>query len=223
MKRLRGKLTFANVVSCLALFVALGGSAYAATQLPKNSVGTKQLKKGAVTPSKLSASAKARMTGPKGATGEAGPRGDRGEIGHVGPEGSTGTTGDAPFVIDASGEVPDVRTTSNVALTGTTSWTPAPGQVGLLVGGFTATLAGDRPGALCSADIRVFDNGTEVASFFINHGTQAFVEESVTLAPVTIGITEPGTQTITATSSEGTGCEAGSKIDSLRLAVAPQG
>jgi len=37
------------VVACLALIVALGGTSYAAIRLPANSVGTKQLKKGAVT------------------------------------------------------------------------------------------------------------------------------------------------------------------------------
>ncbi|HEX6229041.1 MAG TPA: hypothetical protein VFZ41_06205 [Solirubrobacterales bacterium] len=47
-KRLRPRITFANVVSCLALFVALGSGAYAAKQLPKNSVGTKQIRKNAV-------------------------------------------------------------------------------------------------------------------------------------------------------------------------------
>ncbi|MBV9212869.1 MAG: hypothetical protein JOZ25_04390 [Actinobacteria bacterium] len=41
------------VVACVALLVALGGSAYAVTSLPKNSVGTKQLKKAAVTTPKL--------------------------------------------------------------------------------------------------------------------------------------------------------------------------
>ena len=41
MRRIRGKLTFANAVALLALFVVLGDGAYAATQLPKNSVGTK--------------------------------------------------------------------------------------------------------------------------------------------------------------------------------------
>jgi hypothetical protein len=41
----RRKLTFSNVVALLALFVALGGSAYAVS---KNSVGTKQLKSSAV-------------------------------------------------------------------------------------------------------------------------------------------------------------------------------
>jgi hypothetical protein len=44
----RPKLTYANVIATIALFVALGGAAVAAG-LPKNSVGPKQLKRGAVT------------------------------------------------------------------------------------------------------------------------------------------------------------------------------
>jgi hypothetical protein len=51
-----------NVVGYLALFVALGGVSYAATSLPKNSVGTKQLKQGAVKRSKL---ANGAVTGAK--------------------------------------------------------------------------------------------------------------------------------------------------------------
>ncbi len=62
MKRIQGKLSFSNLVALLALFVALGGSAYAATQLPKNSVGSKQLKKNAVTTAKI---AKGAVTGAK--------------------------------------------------------------------------------------------------------------------------------------------------------------
>ncbi len=53
MHKLRPRLTFANVTSCLALFVALGGSAYAATHLRKNSVGTKQIKSNSVTTAKI--------------------------------------------------------------------------------------------------------------------------------------------------------------------------
>jgi hypothetical protein len=54
MRRLRGKLTYANVVSTLCLFLLLGGgAAFAAIQLPKNSVGTKQLKKNSVIGSKV--------------------------------------------------------------------------------------------------------------------------------------------------------------------------
>ena len=43
----------ALVIAVIALFVALGGTTYAATSLPKNSVGSKQLKKNAVTSKKI--------------------------------------------------------------------------------------------------------------------------------------------------------------------------
>lgn len=51
-KRLRAPSP-AFVVSVIALFVALGGTTYAATALPAHSVGTKQLKKNAVTAAKI--------------------------------------------------------------------------------------------------------------------------------------------------------------------------
>jgi hypothetical protein len=41
--RLRSRLTYANVLASVALFIALGGASYAAVQIPKGSVGTKQL------------------------------------------------------------------------------------------------------------------------------------------------------------------------------------
>ena len=49
----RGRLTFANTISVVALFVALGGASYAAVSLPRDSVGTRQLRGHAVTHSKL--------------------------------------------------------------------------------------------------------------------------------------------------------------------------
>jgi hypothetical protein len=48
MRRFLPRLTFANVIASLALFIALGGAAVAAG-LPKGSVGANQLKNGAVT------------------------------------------------------------------------------------------------------------------------------------------------------------------------------
>lgn len=47
------RLTAADILSTLALFIALTGGAYAAGVLPANSVGSKQLKKNAVTAPKL--------------------------------------------------------------------------------------------------------------------------------------------------------------------------
>jgi hypothetical protein len=62
LSRLTARLSFANVISLIALAVALGGSAYAAVSLPKNSVGPKQIKKRAVTNAKL---ANGAVTGAK--------------------------------------------------------------------------------------------------------------------------------------------------------------
>lgn len=54
MKTSRPRLTYANVVSTLALFLVIaGGTAFAANQLGKNSVGPKQLKANAVTAAKI--------------------------------------------------------------------------------------------------------------------------------------------------------------------------
>jgi hypothetical protein len=53
--RLRPRLTYANVMATIAVFIALGGGAYAANKikLPKNAVGGKQIKKNAVTSKKV--------------------------------------------------------------------------------------------------------------------------------------------------------------------------
>ena len=54
MKQLKRHLTVANVLSCVALFLALSGAAYAATaMLPKKSVKTTHLANGSVTTLKL--------------------------------------------------------------------------------------------------------------------------------------------------------------------------
>jgi hypothetical protein len=97
MKRLRGKLTYANVISTLCLFLLLGGgAAYAAIKLPRNSVGARQIKRGAVTPAKISNATKqvlAGAQGPRGATGAQGPKGPRGATGAAGATGKTGAQG----------------------------------------------------------------------------------------------------------------------------------
>ena len=50
-----GRFLRQNTIAMLALFIALGGTTFAAANivLPKNSVGTKQLKKNAVTSVKI--------------------------------------------------------------------------------------------------------------------------------------------------------------------------
>jgi hypothetical protein len=57
LSMLRRRASYANVTATLALFVALGGTGYAAIKLPANSVSTKQIKNRAVTRQKLASSA----------------------------------------------------------------------------------------------------------------------------------------------------------------------
>jgi hypothetical protein len=97
MTRLRRyRPTASMVVACVALAVALAGTGYAATVLPRNSVGALQLKNNAVTAAKLNNNAvtaakvknfsllrndfkagqlPAGARGPAGPTGPAGPAG----------------------------------------------------------------------------------------------------------------------------------------------------
>lgn len=100
-----GHLSYANVMSTIAVFVALGGASYAAIKLPGNSVGSKQIKPGAVKGSDISNNAVSASKvkdgsllaqdfkpgqlppGAKGEQGSPGPKGDAGPKGDTGPQG----------------------------------------------------------------------------------------------------------------------------------------
>lgn len=81
----------ALVVASLALAVALGGTGYAAVVLPANSVGTAQLKNGAVVGSKVKAHSLSAASFKPGQL----PKGDPGPVGLAGPAGPAGPKGDA--------------------------------------------------------------------------------------------------------------------------------
>jgi Collagen triple helix repeat (20 copies) len=91
-----------NFVSYLALFVALGGTSYAAVRLPSNSVGSLQITKNAISSSKVrDKSLLARdfkpgqlPAGKPGDAGPAGPQGPQGPQGAKGPAGAPGLKGD---------------------------------------------------------------------------------------------------------------------------------
>ena len=100
--RFRSRLSFANVASLMALFVALGGTSYAAAQLPKNSVGSKQIKTAGVQSSDVKdGSLRSRdfrpgdlPAGPQGLQGQKGEKGDKGDRGDQGLPGRDGVVGD---------------------------------------------------------------------------------------------------------------------------------
>jgi hypothetical protein len=93
MGLLRRHLTYANVAATLALFLALGGAAYAATQLPKNSVGTNQLRREAVTAAKIAKKTRNQLRGNRGPAGRQGAQGKTGKEGAKGATGARGAQG----------------------------------------------------------------------------------------------------------------------------------
>lgn len=90
----RLRLTPSMIIALIALFISLGGTSYAAVVPPKNSVGTAQLKKQAVTTAKISKATLAALkgnTGPAGPQGQTGPQGPAGSQGPAGPQGPAGS------------------------------------------------------------------------------------------------------------------------------------
>lgn len=138
--RLLPRLTYANVVSTLALFLALGGAAWASGALPALSVGTEQLKPNSVRTGKIANRSVTRtkirkaairyahlnprlVTRLKGNRGPAGPQGPRGMAGMAGATGAIGPRG-------ATGEIGPVGPQGIPGATGATGATGVQGVTG---------------------------------------------------------------------------------------------
>jgi hypothetical protein len=101
MLNLLSRLTYANVIATLALFIALGGGSYAAVQLSKGQVKARHIAKNAVNSAKVkdgSLLAKDFRLGQlpegrQGPAGPAGPQGPKGAKGDTGPQGIEGERG----------------------------------------------------------------------------------------------------------------------------------
>lgn len=109
VRRIRGRLTYANITASMALFIALSGVSYAALTLPKNSVGSSQIKPNAVSASEVKNSS---LTGvdiknrsltaadfsgsvkrPQGSAGAQGAAGLKGDTRPARPQGNIGPAG----------------------------------------------------------------------------------------------------------------------------------
>jgi hypothetical protein len=99
MSVLKKHFTSAHGIALLALFVAMGGTGYAALSLPKNSINAKQISKNAVRSAEVKNGSLKRgdfaagqlPAGPQGAQGAQGPQGPAGADGADGAPGADGT------------------------------------------------------------------------------------------------------------------------------------
>lgn len=131
MSHTKGKITYANVMSTLAVFIALGGVSFAAVKLPASSVGTRQLRDGSVTLAKLSPSA---VKGLRGKQGPPGPPGPAGVAGQQGPAGVAGLNGPAELKLRWYKHTAELDRSNNwrsVDVRCDPGWVPVAGGYGL--------------------------------------------------------------------------------------------
>jgi len=207
----RGFLRFlrGNVIGLLALFIALGGTTYAATALPRNSVGTTQLKNGAVTKTKINKKTLAALKGNRGprglqgAQGVKGDKGDKGDAGAIGPSDSFMSLGVADHTIPEPGGGLSTAITSLTLAAGTyvVHVTGSVTRTGLTAGqGATQTLQIRRDGAfLSNALIQVTtvqgSTGSAVADFAMTRLMTVTGTQTITL----VGFNTTATGTSSAT------------------------
>jgi len=172
LMRARGRLSFANVTSCIALFVALGGTSYAAIALPRNSVGSWQIRTHAVEKSEIDRGAVGRW--------EILPNGvDRSEIRRdaVGPSEVRGNAVSSDEIANGTLQAEDLSTAGKTALAALNgvSFRTSSTAAGKAVGGnakaiahtvgsgiYTVDLGQDVSACQYAATIGAVKNGTAI-------------------------------------------------------------
>lgn len=196
----RHRTSPAIVISFIALILAMGGTGYAAISIPTNSVGTAQLRNGAVTRQKIARNMLGALHGARGPAGAAGPAGQQGVTGPAGQQGATGVPGPQGLLGPSSGtsagaveELPSIGFTP-FGSSGTVTL-PAAGKVLVEVSGFDfiqCSAAGS-----CSATISGFVDGTAVPGAHENLNAAANSGSAAEIAVSGIMVNVPaGTHTI---------------------------
>jgi hypothetical protein len=143
-----------NLVAYLALFVALGGSSYAAVRLTPGSVRTRALAERAVTHSKLAAnsitSANVANRSLTGADFKPGALGGPGRTGDTGPAGRAGGAYIGERALSSGAVHAPHGASTNVPLTGGT-WTQDAGELDLIAGSVSVTTPATCTGSFGNA------------------------------------------------------------------------
>jgi hypothetical protein len=157
----------ALVIACAALAVALGGVGYAATVLPRNSVGVLQLKPNSVNSAKVVNGSLLRADfrsgqiprGPAGTAGPAGPAGPAGAAGTAGPAGPTNAGVSLAVKNINSSNDSTTNSTSSTDLGSTTIDVPT-GNTATLVANFSAESV--CYGAVGYCTVKIYVDGNEM-------------------------------------------------------------
>ena len=188
LQSLRGGLTYANVLATGAIFIALGGGAYAASALPAGEViyACKKKRGGALrTVSKAKRCKKSErkiswnvrdVQGPNGGAGSQGSAGLPGVLGVAGAAGPPGATGAAGTTgpAGASAATPETLPllSDNFASFGSPSWTNQPAALTELFGTTAARLKADLTAA---TQVRLLSNvvqaGAATAAIRLQYST----------------------------------------------------
>jgi len=145
----------ALAVSCLALVIALGGTGYAVTQLPKNSVGPMQIKNNAVTGAKVKAGSLDATDFKTGAllASSAGPQGT------AGPSGAAGARG------PSNGYFTTTSGAATTIIASTSPWTTV-GTISLPPGKYIATATTNVSSTVYGLDNQGTGQSVEVDCYF---------------------------------------------------------
>ena len=214
MKRLP-RPSYASIITAVALILAIGGgTVYAAAQLGKNDVHSRNIAPGAVKTPDLGKNA---VTSPKIRDGTLGaadfaagviendiPSVTRSATG--GPQGSINTN--APFPVQ---------------LNGTTTFTPEAGQVSAIAAEAQFTIASTSAGQFCDPSIRLLVDGQPTNVFLDPSGST----NNTTLATFRgydadgpFGLINPGASlTVTATGHGDPDCTADSRIERIDVRI----
>ena len=212
---LRSRLSYANVAATLALVLVVGGgTVYAAAQLGKNDVKSKNIAKGAVKTADL---AKKAVTSPKVKDGtiEA-----KDLAAGVIPALDADVTGSA--TAGPQGGI-NTDTSSPLPLNGTTSFTTSASEVGAIAAEAQFTIATTNAANSCQPDVILFANGQPTRVFVTpNSGEKSTTPVQTTGydADGPFGLLSPGTPiNITAELRGDTDCTASSQLDKLEVKI----
>jgi hypothetical protein len=201
LRAIRSKLSYANVIATIALFLALGGGAvFAASKIRSNQIAANAIKKKQLAKNSITSKDFRKKS-----------------LLVVDPVGGGQTLNVEPVPPATGFPLP---------LTGKTSFTAKGKEAGLLMAEARATLASNVAGVDCDPFVRIFVNGLPKYTLLLNNDpvgpatstTSAFTDIASASAP--IGLTQPGVaQVISAEYGGDPDCAATSKLDVVRIVV----